>query len=302
MTQTTDLALEVDNLVVRYGHVTAVNGVSFHVRSGSVMVILGRNGAGKTSTIEVCEGFRPPTSGRVRVLGFDPTTQRAQLNRHMGVMLQGGGIYPSARVGETIDHYCSLYGSKTDPTDIIERVGLEHLQKHSWKTLSGGEKQRLSLALALCASPRIAFLDEPTAGVDLDGRHAIRAIIRDLAAGGCAVILATHEMDEAERCADDVLIIDAGKVMAHGALSDLRKPEIRFRLSAPVPTLAMAEALGFPVVAEGDEYVVIGSSDASDIAIIARIADEHAASVVDVRAGSQRLETLFRDFTDGAHT
>lgn len=295
-------ALEVDNLVMRYGNVTAVNGVSFGVDAGSVLVILGRNGAGKTSIIEACEGFRRPSSGNLRVLGLDPVTQRAALNRRMGVMLQGGGIYPGARVGETVAHYCTLYDRGVRSDDVLERVGLGELRRRSWRTLSGGERQRLSLALALSARPDIAFLDEPTAGVDLDGRRAIRTIIRNLADDGCAVVLATHELDEAERCADDVLIIDRGRVVAHGPLAGLLEPEIRFRLTVPVAAEAFASATGRPVVRDGDEYVVRGDADTDTIAVIAQTAAAASSTVVDVRAGSQRLESLFGRLTDSGTT
>lgn len=293
MSTSPDHALEVADLVVRYGTTLAVNGLSFHVRTGSILVMLGRNGAGKTSTIEVCEGFRRAESGHVRVLGLNPATQRAALNRRMGVMLQGGGIYPSARVEETVEHYCTLYNAGVRPNDVVERVGLGGLRKRTWRTLSGGEKQRLSLALALCARPAIAFLDEPTSGVDLDGRREIRSIIRELAADGCAVVLATHELDEAERCADDVLIIDHGSVAALGSLSSLREPETRFRLSSPIDPSHLAVALGFPVQQEEDDYVVLGSATTDTIAAVARTASEHGVSVIDVRAGAQRLEALF---------
>ena len=299
MTQTVDFALDVRDLVVRYGTVSAVDGVSFQVRPGSVLVMLGRNGAGKTSTIEVCEGFRRPSSGSVRVLGLDPITQRPALNKQMGIMLQGGGIYPSARVAETIAHYCTLYGAEVNPNNIMERVGLSGLRSRTWRTLSGGEQQRLSLALALCARPKIAFLDEPTSGVDVDGRQEIRSIIRELAGEGCAVVLATHEMDEAERCADDILIMDRGKVVADGALAALQEPETRFRLSLPIATNLLCDALGSPVAMDGSDYILIGRSGTDVIAALAEVAREHGASVVDVRSGTQRLETLFRRFTEG---
>ena len=300
MSTSSDHALEVSDLIVRYGTTLAVDRLSFHVRAGSVLVMLGRNGAGKTSTIEVCEGFRRAESGRVRVLGLDPATQHAALTPHMGIMLQGGGIYPSARVGETVAHYCTLYNAGVQPDDVVERVGLGALRTRTWRTLSGGEKQRLSLALALCARPSIAFLDEPTSGVDLDGRREIRSIIRDLATDGCAVVLATHELDEAERCADDVLIIDRGTAAAFGPLASLREPETRFRLSSPVDPSRLAVALGLQVQREGDDYIVLGSATTDTIAAIAKVANENGVSVVDVRAGAQRLETLFHRVTNEA--
>jgi ABC-2 type transport system ATP-binding protein len=154
------------------------------------------------------------------------------------------------------------------------------------------------LALALCARPKIAFLDEPTSGVDVDGRQEIRSIIRELAGEGCAVVLATHEMDEAERCADNILIMDRGKVVADGALAALQEPETRFRLSLPIATKLLSDALGSPVAMDGSDYVLIGRSGTDVIAALAEVARKHGTSVVDVRSGTQRLETLFRRFTE----
>jgi ABC-2 type transport system ATP-binding protein len=302
MMHPTDFALEVDDLVMRYGATTAVDGVSFRVAAGSVLVILGRNGAGKTSIIEACEGFRHPSSGSIRVLGLDPGTQRSALNHRMGVMLQGGGVYPSARVGETVAHYCTLYGAGVSPDVVLDRVGLGGLRKRTWRTLSGGEQQRLSLALALSARPQIAFLDEPTAGVDLDGRREIRSIIRELAEQGCTVVLTTHELDEAERSADDVLIIDHGRLMAHGPLAAMREPEIRFRLTVPVDLATLSSAIGLPVERDDHDYIVRGNADTDTIALVARVAAEHASHVTDVRAGSQRLESLFERYIEGPRT
>jgi len=170
-------AIIVEELVVRYGSVTAVDHVSFSLDYGSVTALLGPNGAGKTSLIEACEGIRVPTAGSIRVAGKNPRTERNQIAPPLGVMLQSGGIYPAARVRETVADYCALYQRGENPDELIELVGLSHRRQASWRTLSGGERQRLSLALALSARPTIAFLDEPTSGVDLEGRDAsLRAI------------------------------------------------------------------------------------------------------------------------------
>jgi len=217
-----DVAVSVRGLVVDYGKLRAVDNISFEARSGEVTVVIGPNGAGKTSTIEVCAGVRRGTSGTVRVLGFDPQADRRRLNTQMSVMLQDGGVYPGARVMEVTRHYCNLYGNKTDATELLASVDLMARQKSSWRRLSGGEKQRLSLALALAAKPKVAFLDEPTSGVDIFGRDLIRTVVRRLAAEGCAVILATHELDEAQRVADHVLMFHRGTLLADAPLSELR--------------------------------------------------------------------------------
>lgn len=292
-------AVEVEQLVVEYGQITAVNSVSFTARTGKITVILGSNGAGKTSTLEVCEGFRSPTAGSVRVLGLDPLRERGELNRHMGVMLQDGGVYPSSRVGEVIEHYCALYGNQMKANDLIERVGLAHRRSSTWRRLSGGEKQRLSLALALAAKPTIAFLDEPTAGVDVEGREMIREVVRDLSIEGCTVIMATHELDEADRCADDVIVFHQASIVASGTLQSLRQghDEIRFTTERGIDPSALSAHIGATVLQDGSDYVVAGTSDAKIIGLISDWLAEQHQGIDNLRAGSQRLEEIFRRLT-----
>jgi len=184
------VSVVVENLSVSYGDLMAVDNVSFEAPSGSVTVILGPNGAGKTSTIEVCEGFRTAKSGSVRVLGLDPVSEHRALTERMGVMLQGGGVYPSARVRDVVSHFCALHNKGVNATQLVERVGLSNRSTGTWRKLSGGEQQRLSLALALAADPEVIFLDESTSGVDIDGRDIIADIIQDLATRGTTVVLA----------------------------------------------------------------------------------------------------------------
>jgi len=292
--------VEVHDLTVRYGDLVAVDGATFAAAAGQVTAVLGPNGAGKTSTIEVCEGYRPATSGTVRVLGIDPTTDQRLLGGRIGVMLQEGGIYPAARVLETVRHYCRLYDRGADPQALVKLVGLADRATSTWRRLSGGERQRLSLALALAARPEVAFLDEPTAGVDVHGRDAIRSIVRGLADDGCAVLLATHELDEAERLADRVVIFDAGQVVADGTLAELRKghDEIRFRSAPDLDVLALAAAIGTVASRVGhDEYVIDAPPLPRLMAVLATWLADHGHPLVDLRAGAQRLEDVFRRLT-----
>ena len=215
-------AISVRDLVVDYKNVRAVNKISFEIEPGKVTAVIGPNGAGKTSTMEVCSGVRSSTSGDVKVLGLDPRSDRKLLNPQIGVMLQDGGVYPSSRVFEITRHYCNLYGNKATAEELLEAVDLNEHKKTAWRKLSGGEKQRLSLALALAGQPKVAFLDEPTSGIDIFGRDLIRGIVRKLSAKGCAVIMATHELDEAERIADNVLMFQRGDLIADSSLADLR--------------------------------------------------------------------------------
>jgi ABC-2 type transport system ATP-binding protein len=209
-------ALSVEQLVVRYGELVAVDGVSWTAAAGEVTAVIGPNGAGKTTTIEVCEGFREITSGRVRVLGMNPAVDQQRLAARMGVMLQDGGVYPSARAADVVRLFCALHGGRAEPGALLERVGLTDRATATWRRMSGGERQRLCLALALAAQPDIAFLDEPTSGVDVNGRATIRELVAELAGRGCCVVLATHELDEAEKMADRVVVLDHGKVLPMG--------------------------------------------------------------------------------------
>ncbi|MFM7773034.1 MAG: ABC transporter ATP-binding protein [Acidimicrobiaceae bacterium] len=217
-----EVAISVRNLVVDYKNLRAVDNISFEAKAGEVTVVIGPNGAGKTSTMEVCSGVRAATSGVISVFGLDPKKDRGKVNSQIGVMLQDGGVYPSARVHEITRHYCNLYDNRTNADDLIESVDLTRQKETSWRKLSGGEKQRLSLALALAAKPRVAFLDEPTSGVDIFGRDLIRNIVRQLAADGCAVIMATHELDEAQRVADHVLMFQSGQLLANASMTGLQ--------------------------------------------------------------------------------
>jgi ABC-2 type transport system ATP-binding protein len=221
-TKSHEVAISVRNLVVDYKNLRAVDNISFEAKAGQVTVVIGPNGAGKTSTMEVCSGVRAATSGVISVLGLDPKKDRGKVNSQIGVMLQDGGVYPSARVHEITRHYCNLYDNRTNADELLESVDLTRQKKTNWRKLSGGEKQRLSLALALAAKPRIAFLDEPTSGVDIFGRDLIRNIVRQLAADGCAVIMATHELDEAQRVADHVLMFQSGQLLANAPMTELQ--------------------------------------------------------------------------------
>ena len=297
-------AVEVDGLTVRYGDLVAVNDVSFSAAAGQITAVLGPNGAGKTSTIEVCEGYRRAAAGQVRVMGLDPATQQHELSQRMGVMLQAGGVYPGARVADTVRHYCALYGKGADAQALVQQVGLADRAKSTWRRLSGGEQQRLSLALALAAKPQVAFLDEPTSGVDVNGRDTIRGIVRALAADGCAVILATHELDEAERLADRVVIFDQGQIIADGTLTELRRghDEIRFRSSPSLDLHALAAAIGMIASQVGpDEYVIDAPPHQRLMATLASWLADHGHPLADLRAGSQRLEDVFRRLTAAKH-
>jgi ABC-2 type transport system ATP-binding protein len=306
-----DNVVEVRDLTVRYGRgaraVTAVDGVSFSARAGQVTAVLGPNGAGKTSTIEVCEGLRRRTSGDVRVLGLDPAGSRRDrrtLARRTGLMLQEGGVYPSARPIDVVRQYCGIHrvGGSTVPHELVEMVGLSDRARTPWRRLSGGEKQRLSLALALVGRPDVVFLDEPTSGVDVNGRDTIRSIIASLTERGCGVVLATHELDEAERIADRVVIFDRGKVLVEGTLDDVRKARqsVRLRTARPLVFDDLPTNIAEWLIEVEPGHYTIDDAPQGLVAALAVWLSEHGIDVVELRAGVSSLEDVFKRLTGGS--
>lgn len=309
---TFDNVVEVENLEVVYAsgrqRVAAVRGVSFTARAGQVTAVLGPNGAGKTSTIEVCEGLRRATAGRVRVLGLDPggsPAERRELHLRMGVMLQEGGVYPSARPIDVVDQYCGLWKRRGEPRrdahELLERVGLVDRARSTWRRLSGGEKQRLSLALALVGRPEVVFLDEPTSGVDVNGRDEIRRIIGDLTAGGCAVVLATHELAEAEKVADRVVIFDHGRVLVEGNLDDVRRARrtVTLRTARPLVLADLPDSIAPWLVEDEPGRYSIDEAPSGLVAALAVWLSERGIEVLELRAGVTSLEEVFRTLTGG---
>ena len=209
-----DTGVEVRNLVKRYGDLVAVNDVSFSVDKGEIFGFLGPNGAGKTTTIEMIEGLRKPNSGSIKVCGIDAVKEPAKIKEIIGVQLQSTTLYDNVKVREVIDHFAGYY-QKSLPTDqIMEKVSITEKRNSYVDTLSGGQKQRVALALALINDPEVAFLDEPTTGLDPQSRRNVWSIIESLKDGGKTVILTTHYMEEAEELCDRVGIIDHGKIIA----------------------------------------------------------------------------------------
>ena len=245
-----EAAIEVGDLTVCYAEKVAVASLDLRVAAGEVVALLGRNGAGKTTTVETIEGYRKPSAGRVRVLGLDPASRRDQraLTSRMGVMLQKGGVYPGMGAREALQLFAAYYEHPADPESLIEDLDLGGVARTPWRRMSGGEQQRLSLALALVGRPDVAFLDEPTAGVDPHGRLVIREKISSLRDSGAAVIVTTHELAEAEQVADRIVIMDRGRVVASGTPAELLASasgadRIRFKAPAGLDTAALADRI-----------------------------------------------------------
>jgi ABC-2 type transport system ATP-binding protein len=300
-------AVEVDSLDMRYGDVVAVQGLSFAAGAGAVTCVLGRNGAGKTSTIEALEGLRRPDGGRLSVLGFDPQRDHAALVLRVGVMLQEIGLPPAVRVGELARCTADLYPASVDVGELLERLDLVRLERRTIRQLSGGEQRRLAMALALVGRPQVVFLDEPTAGVDADGREVIRQIIGELRDDGVAVLLTTHDLTEAERVADEFVVIESGRLRAQGTLDDLRswggcEPDVRFRAPPGLDTLDLADHLGgwhnAPVTEIGwGDYRVAAEPTPALIAALTSWLDYYGLPLADLRTGHATLEDLFLELT-----
>ncbi len=238
-------AVDIRGLVKHYGGRPAVAGLSLTAGRGQVTAILGPNGAGKTTTIETCEGYRRPDAGTVRVLGLDPVADARELRPRVGVMLQSGGIPTAARAAEYLRVQARFYARPLDPAALLTALGLDACGTTPFRRLSGGQQQRLSLAAAVIGRPDLVFLDEPTAGLDPQARHATWDLIAGLRAAGAAVILATHYMEEAERLADRIVIVDHGQAVADGSPAQLcgSAGQLRFRADSGLDTDALLAAL-----------------------------------------------------------
>jgi ABC-2 type transport system ATP-binding protein len=294
---------------VRYGAVVAVDGLDIEAEAGEVVAVLGRNGAGKTSTVETLEGYRPPAAGRVRVLGLDPAdrSDHRTLAKRAGVMLQQGGVYPAMSARQALTLFASYYDDPLPPADLIGRLGLGPVASTPWRRLSGGEQQRLSLALALIGRPDVAFLDEPTAGVDPAGRVAIRNEISSLRDRGVCVLLTTHELQEAERIANRIVIIDRGRLLASGSAAELTAaagpegPHVRFAAPAGIDVIALGDVLGQAIREEAPgEYLVAAPSSPALVAALATWLAERNLPLTDLRSGRRSLEEVFLALTADA--
>lgn len=207
----------VENLVKKYKQLEAVKGISFAVPPGIIFGLLGRNGAGKSTTLEILETLRPKTSGKVRVGAFDLDAEPQRIKEIIGVQLQDSGFYPNLNLREILMLFAGLYNTKVDVMACLEQVGLREKAKAKVKELSGGQRQRFSLATTLINDPQIIFLDEPTTGLDPHSRRHIWEMLRALRERGKTIIITTHYMEEAEYLCDEIAIMNAGRLVAQGS-------------------------------------------------------------------------------------
>ncbi len=297
------MSIEVNDLVIRYtdSGTAAVNGVTMRVDPGDIVALLGPNGAGKTTMLHAIEGYVRPTAGSVRVLGHDPATERHAIANRWGVMPQSVGFPMGATVIEAIQLFAALHGAEERVSAITEATGLSSLRKQRWRKLSGGEQQRLSLALALCGGTEVLLLDEPTNAVDAAGRERILELVAERAATGTAVLITTHRFDDVERVADRVVILDHGCDVAQGTVDDLTRTNdrIEFRGPAGLPVAELSIRLGVAVTERSPgRYRVDQAPTPSVVGHVNAWLADHDTMASSMLAGRRSLESVFLELTE----
>ncbi|MEQ6899589.1 ABC transporter ATP-binding protein [Nocardioides sp. YIM 152588] len=292
---------------MRYGDRTAVDGLSLEVEPHTITAVLGPNGAGKTTTLETCEGYRRPQQGSVRVLGLDPVRQRAELMPRIGVMLQSGGAWSGAKPAEMLRHFSRLHAHPLPVDLLMDRLALHECARTPYRRLSGGQQQRLGLAMALVGRPELVFVDEPTAGMDPAIRRDVWDLLEELRTDGVTVVLTTHYLEEAERLADRVHIIDRGRLVASGSPLELTRggtvATIRLVVTQPFPPGApqdLAGALGDStelMVLDEHSLQLSGPADGSTLATVAAWCEKHDVLPESLSLGQRNLEDVFLELT-----
>jgi len=298
-----DEAIVVKNFTKSYGSHRVVDELQFTVQRGEIFALLGPNGAGKTTTIETLEGYRTPDQGRVRVLGLDPIRESQKLKPHIGVMLQQDGLYPGLTAREVLHLFAGYYRQPQNIDSLLERVGLNKAYKTRCRRLSGGQKRRLALAVALVGNPILVFLDEPTSGMDPQARLATWEIVRELKQNGVTVLLTTHLMDEAERLADRIAIIDHGRLVAFDTPSGLTGAQnstvVRFIAPAGLDCTQLAALQSAHTAEEIRPGSYLIETDTAPLLIAeltAWLRDQHI-TLTELRVGHGSLEDLFLRLT-----
>jgi ABC-2 type transport system ATP-binding protein len=298
-----DEAIVVDNFSKSYGSHPVVDQLHFTVHRGEVFALLGPNGAGKTTTVETLEGYRRPDQGSVRVLGRDPIREAQSLKPLIGVMLQQDGLYPALTAREILRLYAGYFREPQNIDALLERVGLSTAARTRCRRLSGGQKRRLALAVALVGNPSLVFLDEPTAGMDPQARLATWEIIRDLKQRGATVLLTTHLMDEAERLADRVAIIDHGRLVALDTPSQMMGVQNATTVRFVAPTgLDCTQLAALPAAQRAEEirpgsYLIETESVPALLAELTAWLRDNNITLSELHVGHGSLEDLFLRLT-----
>ena len=300
-----NLVVEIEHLSKSYGAIKAVDDISLHVLAAEVFGMLGPNGAGKTTTVEIVEGLRIPDSGRVSVLGLDGGKTPTQIKQRIGIQIQGSSLMPMLTVGETLGMFASFYDHSSPVDELLDKLALRDSRGVLAKNLSGGQQQRLSVALALINDPQIAFLDEPTTGLDPQARRGLWSVIEEMRSKGKTVFLTTHYMEEAERLCDRLVIIDQGKIIASGSPHSLirdqfKEKAIQFEMSPPPAARIFEEFPGATnVVIDGNEVVVYSEDIPATLSSILKFTDNSnlTGQLKDLHVREATLEDVFLKLT-----
>jgi ABC-2 type transport system ATP-binding protein len=292
-------AIQVNGLRKRHQGFEAVKGLSFEVPGGEIFALLGRNGAGKTTTIEVLAGFQRPDGGAVRVLGLDPHADRAALRRRTGIMLQEAGFFPDLTVAQTVDTWRDFTAAPRPRDEALHLAGLTGRAGTKVRQLSGGEKRRLDLALALLGRPDVLFLDEPTTGMDAEARRNTWDVVRDLASQGTTILLTTHYLEEAQHLATTMVIMDEGEIVASGGMAETlaaRAGHVAFRMPAHVDP----GDLPLPVTVDGGRAVCRAEDPDLAAQTLLTWAAERGLRLAGLEVRTATLEDLFLDLQRSA--
>ena len=302
-----DSIIEATDFRKTYGDLVAIDSISFEVKRGEIFGLLGPNGAGKTSTLEALEGLRSPDGGSLQVVGINPTREPRKLRKLVGVQLQTSGLPDSIRVNEAMELFCA-YHNVAPNYDVLKRLGLEEEMSRQYYMLSAGQKRRLALALAIAHNPSVLFLDEPTAGLDVPSRIELHKLMGELKEADTTIMLATHDMAEAEKLADRVAILLRGRIAATGTPRELTATGSGLtKVSVRSSGSSLSDPdIAFPAVTQHsvkEEYTIYYSTDPGPTvsAIIAHI-KEQKDTLVDLRVERPSLEERFLELTGTRNT
>lgn len=290
-------AVSVERLVVHRGKHLAVNGLSFTANMGQITALLGPNGAGKTTTVETCEGFHRAGAGSIHVLGLDARKHRKELTARVGVMLQDGGVPTGSKADEALKYMASLYANPLDPDELAATLGLDTITS-TYRRMSGGEQQKLKFAISIIGRPEVVFLDEPTAGMDLETRNVVWEIIHGLRGAGVGIILTTHQMEDVERLADKIVLINDGQLVAEGSPAEFTQQDqasIRFNAAVGIDFSSLTEELDDNLAVEEftpGSYRIMSAADVETLAKLTNWCVANSIPLTNVSTEQERLEDV----------
>lgn len=296
-----DAVISLENVTIQRGDTTALADVDLSIRRGDIVGILGPNGAGKTTLLESIQGYLRPDAGAVRVFGADPTIETHALASRWGVMPQSSGLPMGLTVKESVQLFRDLHNSDASVADVLAMTDLTALSKRRWRALSGGEQQRLSLAIALCGGTELLMLDEPTAAVDVEGRDRILDLIVELGRSGSTILLTTHRFEDVDSLASRVVMIDRGRIVADAPIDELTsdREHVRFQAAPGIDLSSLAAALGPATETTPGSYRVEAAAGAASVARLATWLADHGIEATAIESGRASLEDRYRSLTGG---